>query len=74
MPNEPSPEETRLLAAAKKKLRTRLAGFATNHPVDLVVMELIREAAQRAREFNISLDFCLDQFRGEYNSKAVKPE
>ena len=46
----------------------------TKHPVDLVVMELIREAAQRAREFNISLDYCLDQFRGEYNSEVAKPQ
>jgi hypothetical protein len=76
---KPSPEEMRLLAAEKKgrkELRTKLAGMlvGTKHPVDLVVMELIREAAQRAREFNISLDYCLDQFRGEYNSEVAKPQ
>ena len=76
---KPSPEEMRLLVAEKKgrkELRTKLAGMlvGTKHPVDLVVMELIREAAQRAREFNISLDYCLDQFRGEYNSKVAKPQ
>ena len=53
---KPSPEEMRLLAAEKigrKELRTKLAKMlvGTKHPVDLVVMELIREAAQRAREF-----------------------
>ena len=64
----PNAEEMRLLAAEKDKLRAKLAELfvATNHPNDLVVMELIRAAAQGAREFDIALDYCLDQFRGEY--------
>ena len=75
---KPSPEEIRLLAAEKKgrkELRTKLAGMlvGTKHPVDLVVMELIREAAQRAREFNISLDYCLDQFRGNTTARWQSP-
>ena len=75
---KPSPEEMRLLAAEKKgrkELRTKLAKMlvGTKHPVDLVVMELIREAAQRAREFNISLDYCLDQFRGNTTARWQSP-
>ena len=75
---KPSPEEMRLLAAEKKgrkELRTKLAKMliGTKHPVDLVVMELIREASLSAREFNMALDYCLVQFRGEYNSEVAKP-
>jgi predicted nuclease with TOPRIM domain len=63
-------EEMELLVGEKNELRTKLAELfvITNHPTDLVVMELIREAAQRAREFSIPLDYCLNQFRGEYGS------